>query len=77
MTCLELAVLALVHGLVGAGMADGAVPLDDGGVGLDDFERVCAGGSGHGAEDTGVVRRRSGEGVDGASWSDGMSVSVS
>jgi hypothetical protein len=44
-------VLAFVHGLVGTGMANVAIPLDECGVGLDDFERVCACGGGHGDRD--------------------------
>jgi hypothetical protein len=51
-------VLAFVHGLVGAGMANVAVPLYERGVGLDDFERVCACWRGHGDVGEGVDRRQ-------------------
>jgi hypothetical protein len=62
-------------------MANVAVPLDECGVGLDDFERVCACWSGHGDMDGGVIRGRDGEVVNVVneanvvSWSDGISVS--
>lgn len=56
-------------------MANVAVPLDECGVGLDDFERVRACWRGHGDMDAGLSRQRSGEVVNVASWSDGMSVS--
>lgn len=40
--CLEFAGLALVDGLVGTGVADVAVPLDERGIRLDDVEFVRA-----------------------------------
>jgi hypothetical protein len=45
---LELAILALEDGLIGPAMADVAVPLHDGGIGLDLAEVVTACGDGHG-----------------------------